>query len=85
MLQFGYDQRGAVTPEFVAEKMLDLVERSEYPGGACLEVSKADVRVLGTWNIPKPDYYNKQIPQDIRDNIYAPLKAFIEKDRQQTA
>lgn len=84
MRQFGYDERAAVTPEFVAEKMVDLVAKGEYGGGTCLEVSAAGVKVLGTWNIPKPEYYDK-VPEEIRNNIFGSLQVHIDKDRQQSA
>ena len=82
MQQFGYDEKAAVTPGFVAEKMMDLVVKGEYIGGSCLEVSASSVRTLGTWNIPAPEQKGTSVPQEVLDASYAPLKAIMEKDRQ---
>ena len=82
MAQFGYSEKFAVTPDFVAENMMDLVVKGEYEGGACLEVSASSVRTLGTWNIPAPEYVGTSVPKEALEASYAPLKAVIEKDKQ---
>jgi len=82
MRQFGYDEKAAVTPDFVAEKMVDMVVEGKYGGGACLEVSTSSVRMLGTWEIPAPADVGTTVPQEALDASYAPLKAIMEKDRQ---
>ncbi|KAM3065858.1 hypothetical protein ACMFMG_009919 [Clarireedia jacksonii] len=44
---------GWVTPEFVAEAMLSLIEKEEYPGGTILEVGKS-LRKVTPFNDPGP-------------------------------
>lgn len=82
MKQFAYSEEAAVTPDFVAEKMLELVEKSEYPGGTSLEVSTSQVRTLGTWNISPANTTGTRIPQEALDASYAPLIAVMNKDKQ---
>lgn len=81
MQTFGYSKELAVTPDFVAERMMDLVVKGEYAGGSCLEVSASEVRTLGTWSIPPPKTIGTQIPKEAIEASYAPLKAVMEKDR----
>lgn len=83
MKQFGYSEDAAVTADFVAEKMLELVEKSEYPGGTSLEVSASQVRTLGTWNISPAKTTGTRIPQEALDASYAPLIAVMDRDKQQ--
>jgi len=52
--QFGVTDSNALTPDQVAQSMLDLVTEEKYPGGTMLETTVAGQRVLGTWNIEKP-------------------------------
>jgi 3-hydroxybutyrate dehydrogenase len=47
------EDAGWVTPEFVAEAMLSLIEKEEYPGGTVLEVGKS-VRKVTAFNDPGP-------------------------------
>lgn len=82
MQQFGYSEEHAVTPDFVAEKMVELIEKSEYPGGTSLEVSASQVRTLGTWNIAPGKTTGTRIPQEALDASYAPLIAVMDKDKQ---
>lgn len=85
MAQFGYKEEYAVTPEFVAETMIELVVNGKYEGGTCLEATKEPVRALGTWNISPPGYATRPVPQETIDAALAPLKAVIEKEKQQRA
>jgi hypothetical protein len=55
MKQFGTTAENSISPEKVAESMLQLVEKAEYPGGTCLEISSAGSRVLGIWDIAAPE------------------------------
>ena len=43
-----------VTPEEIAERMLELVVREEYVGGTVLEVAKGHVRLVRNTNDPGP-------------------------------
>ena len=82
MQNFGYDENLAVTPDFVAERMMDLVVKGEYGGGSSLEVSASGVRTLGTWSIPPPAGMGTRVPNEATEMSYRPLKAIIEKDKQ---
>lgn len=66
-----------VTPEFVAEAMLELVQSEKYLGGTILEVGKT-VRKVGAFNDPGPPVdpkFAKHIPQtDVEADIWAPLE-----------
>jgi 3-hydroxybutyrate dehydrogenase len=52
-MQMVGDKPGWVTPAFVAQAMLDLVEKEEYVGGTILEVGKT-VRKVEAFNDPGP-------------------------------
>lgn len=82
MLRFSYDEKAAVTPDYVAEKMLDLIVKGEYGSGSCLEVTKTSTSLLGTWNIPPPALDLTDLPEEFRNTLYAPYIAMIEKEKQ---
>lgn len=82
MKRFAYSEEAAVTPEFVAEQMLELISNGKYEGGSSIEVSASAVRTMGTWNISPSKTTGTRIPQEALDASYAPLKAIMEKDRQ---
>ncbi|KAK5122449.1 hypothetical protein LTR85_004033 [Meristemomyces frigidus] len=42
--QYGYNDEMSITPEEVAEAMMEMVQSGEYPGGSLLEVSKGNLR-----------------------------------------
>ncbi|RVX71585.1 hypothetical protein B0A52_03769 [Exophiala mesophila] len=83
MKQYGYDPETAVTAEAVAEAMIDLVKNGSYQGGACLEVSINGTRTLGTFNIAPPKGGGTIVPQEVRDQNYAPLIAILDSERRQ--
>ena len=82
--QFGYDEKHAVSPDFVAENMMKLVTSGAYEGGACLEVAKETVRTLGTWNIPPPPGVGVGValPKEILEQQYGPIRVILDKERQ---
>ena len=84
MQAFGYNEKAAVSPEFVAEKMLELIVKGEYKGGSCLEVSASTVRTLGTWDIPAPKAFGTAVPVEALESTLAPLRKKIDKDREWT-
>ena len=67
-----------ISPESVAEAMVDLVQDARYGGGSCLEVSVAGRRLLGTWNMEAPDEGTVRVPQEVK---YAPIFARLSKER----
>lgn len=82
MKQYGYDPETAVTAEIVAEAMMDLVKNGSYGGGSCLEVSINGTRTLGTFNIAPPEGGGTIVPEEIRDQNFAPLIAILDAERQ---
>lgn len=59
---------GWVTPEFVAEVMLDTVVKDEYVGGSIVEVGSS-VRVVSTFNDKGPAAYgNSCLPKDSEED-----------------
>lgn len=81
MKQYGYTPETAVEPIAVAQAMLDLCTQGKYGGGACLEVSLAGTRELGTWNIPEPASAGTTVPQEVVDNMIAPVKRIMDGER----
>lgn len=81
MKQFAYNPATAVSPKAVAEAMLDLVTNGQYKGGACLEVSLAGTRSLGTWNLEPPQSTGTSLPQSAIDLSQAPLIAIMDRER----
>ena len=81
MKQFGYDPATAVTPETVAEAMIELVKDGKYVGGTCVEVSLTGNRTLRTWNIDPPKGAGTAVPQEVLDENYAPLISILESER----
>jgi len=81
MKQFGYDPATAVTPEKVADTMIELVTNGQYAGGTCLEVSVSGSRSLGIWNIEPPKSSGTRVPQEVIDENYAPMISLMNKER----
>ncbi|TGO24898.1 hypothetical protein BPAE_0092g00170 [Botrytis paeoniae] len=66
-----------VTPEFVAEAMLELIESEEYPGGTILEVGKVK-RKVEVFNDPGPPRTSTAVTHVPRENLEADIWASME-------
>ncbi|CAG8976906.1 hypothetical protein HYALB_00003517 [Hymenoscyphus albidus] len=82
--QYSYKPEYALTPERVAEDMLELVVDGKYPGGTCLESSLGGTRTMGTWNIPEPEGYGTAIPTEFLEKNYKPMIEMMKKERGQS-
>jgi 3-hydroxybutyrate dehydrogenase len=71
------EDAGWVTPEFVAEVMLSLIEKEEYPGGTILEVGKG-VREVTAFNDPGPRSGGNSVKRveqkELESDIWASLE-----------
>ncbi|KAB8304233.1 hypothetical protein EYC80_003651 [Monilinia laxa] len=67
-----------VTPEFVAEAMLELVESEKYLGGTILEVGKV-VRKVEAFNDPGPPKETTAVRHAPRENMEADIWASLER------
>ncbi|KAI9648268.1 hypothetical protein NHQ30_002900 [Ciborinia camelliae] len=67
-----------VTPQFVAEAMLELIESKKYSGGTILEVGKV-VREVDAFNDPGPPEEATAVKTGARDTLEAPIWASLEK------
>ncbi|PQE08501.1 hypothetical protein CJF30_00005366 [Rutstroemia sp. NJR-2017a BBW] len=71
------EDAGWVTPEFVAEVMLSLIEKEEYPGGTILEVGKG-VREVAAFNDPGPSSGGNSVKRveqkELESDIWASLE-----------
>lgn len=81
MAQFGYTAENTITPDEVAEAMIELCTNGKYRGGTCLETSKGGNTVLGTWNIPEPKSAGTSVPQEVIEKNLAPIKQILERER----
>ncbi|KAF7902896.1 hypothetical protein EAF00_002798 [Botryotinia globosa] len=70
-----------VTPEFVAEAMLELIESEEYPGGTILEVGKVK-RKVEVFNDPGPPRKSTAVTHVPREALEADIWASMEKQYQ---
>ncbi|TGO07560.1 hypothetical protein BTUL_0265g00090 [Botrytis tulipae] len=70
-----------VTPEFVAEAMLELIESEEYPGGTILEVGKVK-RKVEVFNDPGPSRTSTTVTHVPRETLEADIWASMEKQYQ---
>lgn len=52
--QFSFAEERALTPDKVAENMLDLIQKKEFPCGTVLELSMTGSRIIPEWNILAP-------------------------------
>ena len=78
MKQYGYSMENTISPETVADAMLDIIQDAQYGGGSCLEVSVAGRRALGTWNIQAPDESSVAVPLEVK---YEPIFARLAQER----
>ncbi|KAF5871954.1 putative nad-dependent 15-hydroxyprostaglandin dehydrogenase protein [Botrytis fragariae] len=67
-----------VTPEFVAEAMLELIESEEYSGGTILEVGKI-TRKVEVFNDPGPPQKSTAVKHVPRENLEADIWASMER------
>lgn len=67
-----------VTPEFVAETMLELIESEKYLGGTILEVGKV-VRKVEAFNDPGPPEGTTAVKHAPRENMEADIWASLER------
>ncbi|KAF7888083.1 uncharacterized protein EAF02_002624 [Botrytis sinoallii] len=70
-----------VTPEFVAEAMLELIESEEYPGGTILEVGKVK-RKVEVFNDPGPSRTSTAVTHVPRETLEADIWASMKKQYQ---
>ncbi|TGO50404.1 hypothetical protein BCON_0184g00090 [Botryotinia convoluta] len=66
-----------VTPEFVAEAMLELIESEEYPGGTILEVGKVK-RKVEVFNDPGPSRTSTAVTHVPRETLEADIWASMQ-------
>lgn len=81
MKQFGTAPENSITPEAVADSMLDLIQGEQYPGGSCMEVSGSGTRILGTYNIAPPQAAGTHVAEEVLQKNYAPILAMMKKER----
>lgn len=81
MKQFGYTVENSITPDDVAQVMVDLVTEGKWGGGTVLECTTTGTRSLGTWNIDPPDSQGSSVPQEFIDRNQAPITAALKKER----
>jgi hypothetical protein len=81
MAQFGYDENNAATPEQVARDMIMLVTEGKYGSGTCLQMSKGESRVLGTWNIEAPAGAGTKVPKEAMERNYRPILEKLKSER----
>jgi len=79
--QFGYSVENSITPDEVAEGMIDLVTDGKYGSGTTLEITTSGTRVLGTWNIEPPTTAGGSIPRVSLEINVAPIAAKLKKER----
>lgn len=72
------EEAGWVTPEFVAEVMLSLIEKEEYPGGTILEVAKS-VRKVTPFNDPGPASGGNSVKRVDQKTLESDIWASLEK------
>jgi hypothetical protein len=82
MKQFGYSLENSVTPEAVADGMVDLVTNGKNGGGSCLEIATGESRLLGTWDIPASGGIGSTIDPAALEENYKPILAKIQADRE---
>jgi hypothetical protein len=54
IVQFSMSEERGLSPESVAENMLQLIQEKKYTCGTVLELSLAGTRVVPDWNIDPP-------------------------------
>lgn len=52
--QFTVTTDNALSADVVANHMMDLIQKKEYPCGTVLEVTLSGHRLIGDWNVPPP-------------------------------
>lgn len=82
--QYSYKTEHAITPERVAEDMLELVVKGKYQGGTCLESAFGGTRTLGTWNIPAPASDGTSVPPEALERNNRPMVEMMKRERGQS-
>jgi short-subunit dehydrogenase len=82
--QYSVQKERFLTPETCAERMLDLLQKKEYPCGTVLELTINGERVIPEWNISPPE--GQGTGRDLVgglmiENLMGPVKVALEKDR----
>jgi hypothetical protein len=52
--QFTVTADNALSADLVANYMMDLIQKKDYPCGTVLEVTLRGHRLIGDWNVPPP-------------------------------
>jgi hypothetical protein len=79
--QFGYTTESSISPEEVAQAMIELCTDGKYGGGTCLETSTGGNRILGTWNIAEPASAGTAVPKEAIKMNQAPIRAIMDKEK----
>ncbi|KAK2629235.1 hypothetical protein QTJ16_000055 [Diplocarpon rosae] len=72
---------GYILPEEVAQDMVELIEDGKYESGICLETTAAGKRVLGTWDIAKPEEHMTDDFAQTIERTYGHALATMKKER----
>lgn len=79
--QYHFSDENSISPEEVAESMIDLIQSGKYGGGTSLEISPGSIRSLGTWNISEPKAVTSENSREFGDINYAPIIQLVNKER----
>jgi hypothetical protein len=82
--QYSIKEEQFLTPEVCAERLLDLLQKREYPCGTVLEVTMNGDRVIPEWNVEPPEGLGTGMDfagEDMMRNLMGPIKEALEKDR----
>ncbi|KAF1815478.1 NAD(P)-binding protein [Eremomyces bilateralis CBS 781.70] len=81
MKQFGISDKLSLTPEYIADTMMDIIQQGRYPGGTVLEVRLEGTRVIHEWNNPVPESLKAEIPKEFIEHNIAPMRAIMDSYR----
>jgi NADP-dependent 3-hydroxy acid dehydrogenase YdfG len=82
--QYSVAKERSLTPEACAEKLLDLLQKKEYPCGTVLEITMNGDRVIPEWNVSPPDGQGTGrdlVGEQMIENLMAPISRALEKDK----
>lgn len=82
--QYSVSNERFLTPQVCAKRLLDLLQKKEYPCGSVLEVTLKGTRVIPEWNVPAPEGEGtgqELMSDELVGNLLGPIKEALERDR----